>query len=527
MTMRRWAAGFVAVAMLAGTQIAAAGASSSAPSPSPSAGGDALKAERLLRAASDGQVSIRRDSAGQTHYVGTAAGQPVRRPAGLARGATATTAARAHLTAYGAVFGISDPARQLRVERSTALGKGASIVRFQQLTGGIPVLGGELAVAVDSDGALVSINGETSRRSVPAAGSVSAARAQTIAVGATAKAHSISAGTLTASAAQSWVYDPALVGAPGPQGARQVWRTEVTGAKGAPLRQLVLVDAVTGVVVLSVDQITTAKDRSVCDLGNVENPDNTCPQLPDIPSCAQRRSGSRPGRAGEQRVRLCWQDIRLLLQSIRPRQHRRGGLVPLISAVKFCPADDDDDPATVCQYANAFWDGTQMTYGDGYADADDVVGHELTHGVTQYTSNFSTGTSRAPSTSRCPTSSASSSTWPTAMLTTLAPTAGSSGRTCRWRDQGHGEPAGVRTSRRRPPTLLWNSDWFDAGGVHTNSGVGNKAAELITDGDDRPGQGRRHLLPRGADAHVGLGLSGPLQRPAWLVHRPGRHDPQR
>src|SRR6185503_6241181 len=129
MTMRRWAAGFVAVAMLAGTQIAAAGASSSAPSPSPSAGGDALKAERLLRAASDGQVSIRRDSAGQTHYVGTPAGQPVRRPAGLARGATATTAATAHLTAYGAVFGISDPARQLRVERSTALGKGASIVR--------------------------------------------------------------------------------------------------------------------------------------------------------------------------------------------------------------------------------------------------------------------------------------------------------------------------------------------------------------------------------------------------------------
>ena len=68
------------------------------------------------------------------------------------------------------------------------------------------------------------------------------------------------------------------MGAPGPQGARQVWRTEVTGPKGEPLRQLVLVDAVTGGVVLSIDEITTAKTRTVCDLGNVENPDHTCPQ---------------------------------------------------------------------------------------------------------------------------------------------------------------------------------------------------------------------------------------------------------
>ena len=191
--MRRWASGFIAVAMLAGTQVAAAGASSSAPSPSvgPTLGRGAVTAERALRAASDGQVSIRRDSAGLTHWVGTAAGQPVRRPATLPRGATATAAARAHLTAYGAIFGISDQARQLRVQRATALGKGESLVRFQQLAGGIPVLGGELVVDVDSDGALVSINGETSRLSVPAAGGLSAARALTIAVGATAKGHSV------------------------------------------------------------------------------------------------------------------------------------------------------------------------------------------------------------------------------------------------------------------------------------------------------------------------------------------------
>ncbi len=44
------------------------------------------------------------------------------------------------------------------------------------------------------------------------------------------------------------------------------------------------------------------------------------------------------------------------------------------------------------KYNNAFWNGTQMTYGDGdgnifidFTRASDVIGHELTHGVTQFT----------------------------------------------------------------------------------------------------------------------------------------------
>ncbi len=43
-------------------------------------------------------------------------------------------------------------------------------------------------------------------------------------------------------------------------------------------------------------------------------------------------------------------------------------------------------------YNNAFWNGSQMTYGDGdghiftnFTGSDDVIGHELTHGVTQHT----------------------------------------------------------------------------------------------------------------------------------------------
>ena len=46
-------------------------------------------------------------------------------------------------------------------------------------------------------------------------------------------------------------------------------------------------------------------------------------------------------------------------------------------------------------FDNAYWDGRQMVFGDGdgrifvrFTTALEVIGHELTHGVTQHTSNF-------------------------------------------------------------------------------------------------------------------------------------------
>jgi len=47
------------------------------------------------------------------------------------------------------------------------------------------------------------------------------------------------------------------------------------------------------------------------------------------------------------------------------------------------------------QFDNAFWNGRQMVYGDGdgqlfnrFTIAIDVIGHELTHGVTQFSSGL-------------------------------------------------------------------------------------------------------------------------------------------
>lgn len=61
----------------------------------------------------------------------------------------------------------------------------------------------------------------------------------------------------------------------------------------------------------------------------------------------------------------------------------------LIGNVHYQP---DDAPAG---YDNAFWDGGQMVFGDGdgeifddFTDSLDVLAHELTHGVTQYTAKL-------------------------------------------------------------------------------------------------------------------------------------------
>ncbi len=47
------------------------------------------------------------------------------------------------------------------------------------------------------------------------------------------------------------------------------------------------------------------------------------------------------------------------------------------------------------KYSNAFWNGSQMAYGDGdgqifldFTKSNDVIGHELTHGVTQFTAGL-------------------------------------------------------------------------------------------------------------------------------------------
>ncbi|MCC7445977.1 MAG: M4 family metallopeptidase [Anaerolineae bacterium] len=79
-----------------------------------------------------------------------------------------------------------------------------------------------------------------------------------------------------------------------------------------------------------------------------------------------------------------------LYQQVYGRNSLNDRGLPLISTVHYQQ-----------QYDNAFWNGQQMVYGDGdeslpeaerlfnrFTISIDVIGHELTHGVTQYTANL-------------------------------------------------------------------------------------------------------------------------------------------
>lgn len=73
-----------------------------------------------------------------------------------------------------------------------------------------------------------------------------------------------------------------------------------------------------------------------------------------------------------------------LWQNTYGRNSLDGRGLPLIATVHFSR-----------DYDNAFWDGTQMVFGDGdgvvflpFTRSVDVIGHELAHGVTQFTSGL-------------------------------------------------------------------------------------------------------------------------------------------
>src|SRR5262249_30205481 len=63
------------------------------------------------------------------------------------------------------------------------------------------------------------------------------------------------------------------------------------------------------------------------------------------------------------------------------------GRKSLAATVRYC---DFALPPDFCPYPNAFWstEGQGMFYGQGFTAADDVVGHEMTHGVIAHNSDL-------------------------------------------------------------------------------------------------------------------------------------------
>jgi hypothetical protein len=142
-------------------------------------------------------------------------------------------------------------------------------------------------------------------------------------------------------------------------------------------------------------------------------------------------------------------------------------------------------------FGNAYWDGDQVVYGDAYGFplADDIVAHELTHGVTDYTSNlffyYQSGA----------INSSFSDLWGEFVDQTNG--SGDDSPAVKWLIGEDITGMGVIRDMEDPPVYgdpdkMTSPNYYtgsadlgvfgDSGGVHTNGGVNNKAVFLMTDG---------------------------------------------
>jgi bacillolysin len=423
----------------------------------------------------------RQEETGKIGFIGTEPGKPI--DSGFGADAAAATVARSFLAAHSGELGLRGS--DLRLLEKHATPTGGTAVRLGQTFSGVPVLGGEFVVTLDAGHDVLSVLGEASPiGKASTTPGVASAAAERTAVEAVAKEETVQASGLAASATpELMLYDPRLLSAPGPfQSARLAWVIEVRGTAPAnDIGHKVVVDALTGRVALSFRTIAHAKNRVVCDANN------TPTQYP----CTSPvwTEGSTPGGVdGDVPPAYNFAgDTYDFFFTRFGRDSLDGAGMQLVSTVDYCP---DLTPQN-CPYGNAFWDGAQMVYGDGFAAADDVVGHELTHGFTEFSSHlFYYQQSGAINESMSDVFGE---------YIDLTNAAGTDTPAVRWllgedipgigaiRDMEN-PPAFGDPDRMLSPNYTSDPGEGDGGGVHSNSGVNNKAASLMVDGGSFNGQ---------------------------------------
>ncbi len=413
---------------------------------------------------------------GMVSFIGADPRAPIASPS-AGKGLIAEDAAMAAVQVYGPLFGLKDPARELRIMKKATREKGRSMTRYQQLYQGVPIIAGEIIVNLNSVGGLLSMGGEISPSlSLDVAPKISADQARDLAFGAIAKWYQVSSGALIATTPELSIYDPRLL-EPNTLPATLVWRMEVRAMGLAPIREFVLVDAQKGGIRLHFNQIDTARNRLTYDT-------NSTNVLPGTQACIESSNNNActgGSNADADNAHRYAGDTYNFYSTNHGRDSIDGLGMSMLSTVRYC------ETGFPCPYQNAFWNGTQMVYGAGFAGADDVVGHELTHGVTENTSGlfyyYQSGA----------INESFSDVW--GEFVDQANGAGNDAAAVKWK-MGEDLPASIGAVRDMKNPLLFgdpdrmtsanydlDANFLDNGGVHTNSGINNKAVYLLTDGD--------------------------------------------
>ena len=380
--------------------------------------------------------------------------------------------ARGFLAENRRALGLQDPAVGFKTLRKNTAGD-RSYVRLQQLYNGIPVLAAQVIAQTLPSGGVASVLSDVMRdcEARPLEGvSLTPTLSPDDAVAAAARVKlemKVPRGSLHAtSKPELMIYAPSVIGNVGQP--CLVWRVVVGSALSPLVKEIVFVDAHTGGVALHYPLAHDAKNRQVYDS-----------ETSDADPGTLRRSEGQPA-SGITDVDLAYDylgDTYDFYSNNHGRDSIDGAGMTLSATVRYC------NDFFGCPMANAFWDGERMYFGDGFA-VDDVVGHELTHGVTDYTSDLIYQNESGA------INESFSDIW--GEFIDLTNGAGTDTPEVRWL-MGEDLPGiGALRNMADPPEFGLPDRYYsphyytgsgDLGGVHINMGINCKLCYLLTDGN--------------------------------------------
>ncbi|MBV1853609.1 M4 family metallopeptidase [Catellatospora tritici] len=312
-------------------------------------------------------------------------------------GAPTLAAANAALAQHRDVIHGSD-AETYTVARTIADAGGAGHVRYQRSYHGLRVYGGDLVVHTAPNGAFAGAStGLTAPLTLGVLPKVTTAAAQAAA----AKAFT---GRVTSVGGSELFVDASAPAAP-----RLAWETVVRGWAPDGLTPSVLhvmTDALTGIVRGSFDEVETVLGTGYSMYSGTVSIDTTLTSSSPVtysmidPSHGNNRVCSMGNSTG---ACTTMTDADNIWGNGTPSNTQTAGVDAYFGAAKtydyFKNVHSRCGILGACagvtsrvhyasNYVNAFWDGTQMTYGDGSGNirpltALDVAGHEMSHGVTE------------------------------------------------------------------------------------------------------------------------------------------------
>ena len=430
-------------------------------------------ADQMMQTAKGNLIISYHDKTGKIRFMRAESSYAIPQAIKLPANATPEIAARNFLQEYGVLFGIKNQRNELKVMKVKSDERGRAFIRFQQVYTGIPVIAGELIAQLDASNKIVSINCDISPYpDVNVTPTVSINAAKKSAREIVTDTYNIEKTKLITSMPELCIYNPALLDN-GNNVNNLVWRVEVTTDDLLPIKELVLVDAHNGEVLLHYNQIPNARDRLIYDNEN----NSTC----GLPGCNVPVRTEGDAATGLLDADLAY-DYSGDTYNFYFNYHNRDSInnegMSLISTVRYC------DRIENCPYENAFWNGWEMVYGQGYSLADDVVAHEITHGVTSYESNLEYINQSGA------INESFSDMW--GEFVDLTNGKGNDTPSVRWL-MGEDLPRCAVRNMQNPPQFYnpdkmssefydCDYDGLDLGGVHQNSGINNKAVYLMVDG---------------------------------------------